>query len=131
MFSSNALAQTWTETGTGTFDWNTNGNWDSSPYPNAVDAVANISIDYANPQTINLNEAITVGSINFEDNGATTGSSVFELAAGTGGSLIFETSSGNALVSIAAPSTSRQPKITISSDILVNSDTTFDTSYQR
>ena len=128
ILSSTLQAQTWTETATGSFDWNTDGNWDSSPYPNAVDADANISIDFANPQTVNLNEAITVGTINFEDNGATTGSSTFTLAAGTAGSLVLETTSGNALVSITAPSTARQPSIEISSDILVNSDTTFDTS---
>ena len=121
-------AQTWVPSAAGTYDWNDDANWSSSPYPNAVDATANISIDSANPQTLELNEAITVGSLLFEDNGATTGSSSVEVASGTGGSLILQTSSGNAVVSITAPSSSRQPTVTISSDVVVNSNTTFDTT---
>lgn len=121
-------AQTWTETAAGTYNWNDNANWGGSPFPNAIDAVADFSIDAANEQTVDLNQAISVGTLNFEDNGATTGSSGITLATGTGGSLTFQTSSGNALVSLTAPSTSRQPLVTISADIAVSSDTTFDTS---
>ncbi|MDF3129107.1 autotransporter-associated beta strand repeat-containing protein [Kiritimatiellaeota bacterium B1221] len=123
-----AQAQTWTPTGTGTYDWDNNANWSASPFPNAVDAVADFSVDYANPQTVNLNQAITVGSLSFTDNGATTGASTFNLAAGTSGSLILQTSSGNASISVVAPSSSRRPTITISADIAVNSDTVIDTT---
>ncbi|MDQ8208668.1 autotransporter-associated beta strand repeat-containing protein [Coraliomargarita sp. SDUM461003] len=126
--TTNLQAQTWTETASGTYNWDDNVNWGSNPFPNAIDAVADVSIDQANPQTVDLNQAITVGTLNFEDNGATTGNSTFNIAAGTGGSLIFQTSSGNASVSLTAPSTARRPKVTISADMVVNSNTTFDTT---
>ncbi len=124
--TTNLQAQTWTETASGTYNWDDNVNWGSSPFPKAIDAVADVSIDQPNPQTVDLNQAITVGTLNFEDNGATTGNSKFNIAAGTGGSLIFQTSSGNALVSLSAPSTARRPKVTISADMVMNSNTTFE-----
>ncbi len=123
-----ARAQTWTPTATGTYDWDNNANWSASPFPNAVDASAAFSVDLANPQTVNLNQTITVGSMSFLDDGATKGSSTFNLAAGTSGSLILQTSSGNALVSMSAADSARKPNVTVSADITVNSNTTFDTS---
>ncbi|HSI08455.1 MAG: hypothetical protein ACAH89_02255, partial [Rariglobus sp.] len=54
-------AQTWVPTAAGTYDWNTNGSW-SAAFPNATDAAANINIDIAGDQTINLNQSVTVGA---------------------------------------------------------------------
>lgn len=64
--------------------WNSNANW-SSGYPNAAQAVALINSAIAANQTINLNQAITVGEMSI---GSSGGAGSFTLAA-NGGSLTF------------------------------------------
>ncbi len=98
---SQANAQTWTPTAAGTFAWNDNGNWSASPFPNAVDATANLNINLAGNQTINLNEAITLGTLNIGDN---TTSFFTTTVAPNSGSLIFDVTSGNATISKATAS---------------------------
>ena len=111
-------AQTWVPTAAGTYDWNTNGSW-SAAFPNATDAAANINIDIAGDQTINLNQSVTVGALTLNDSGA-SGDSLITIATGTaGGQLVFQTSSGNATLT-----QSNSAATAISSAVVFNSNTT-------
>lgn len=111
-------AETWSQTAAATYGWNDASNWGGVSFPNATDATANISGDFAGVQTINLNQAITVGSLTTQDTGAATDSAV-TIAAGTAGSLTFAVGSGGAsLVQNSDVVT------TISSGVTFNSDTT-------
>jgi fibronectin-binding autotransporter adhesin len=111
-------AQTWVPTASGTYDWNSNGNW-SAAFPNATDAAANINIDIAGDQTINLNQSVTVGALTLNDSGA-SGDSLITIATGTaGGQLVFQTSSGNATLT-----QSNSAATAISSAVVFNSNTT-------
>jgi len=110
-----SYAQTWVPTAAGTYDWNSNGNW-SAAFPNATDAVANISGDFTGAQVINLNQSITVGSLTTEDTGAPT-DSVVTIAA-NGGSLAFAVGSGSASLVQNSDVTT-----IISSGVSFNSDT--------
>ncbi|HSI08296.1 MAG TPA: autotransporter-associated beta strand repeat-containing protein, partial [Rariglobus sp.] len=102
----------------GTYDWNTNGSW-SAAFPNATDAAANINIDIAGDQTINLNQSVTVGALTLNDSGA-SGDSLITIATGTaGGQLVFQTSSGNATLT-----QSNSAATAISSAVVFNSNTT-------
>jgi autotransporter-associated beta strand protein len=85
---------TWTPTAAGAFNWNDPANWSGNPgaFPNAVDDVANITTALAGDETINLNQAITVGTLNL---GASSGTHTFTVA-GNGGSLTLQVSSGSA-----------------------------------
>ncbi len=115
--ASTVRAETWTQTASATYNWNDFANWGGGSFPNATDATANISGDFAGAQTINLNQAITVGSLTTEDTGAPTDSAV-TIAAG-GGSLAFAVSMGSAsLVQNSGVAT------IISSGVAFNSDTT-------
>ncbi|MEZ0216611.1 MAG: beta strand repeat-containing protein [Rariglobus sp.] len=111
-------AQTWVPTAAGTYDWNTNGNW-SAAFPNATGAAASISGDFAGAQTINLNQAITVGSLTTEDTGAPTDSAV--TIAANGGSLTFAVASGSAsLVQNSDVTTVISSGVTFSSDTVIS-----------
>lgn len=110
-------AQTWVPTAAGTYDWNSNGNW-SAAFPNATDAAANINIDIAGDQTINLNQMVTVGALTLNDAGA-SGDSLITITTGTaGGQLVFQTSSGNATLT-----QSNSAATAISSAVVFNSNT--------
>ncbi|MDF3129116.1 autotransporter-associated beta strand repeat-containing protein [Kiritimatiellaeota bacterium B1221] len=115
-------AQTWTPTAAGPYNWDDNANWSASPFPNAVDADADFSVDFAGDQTVSLSQIITVGRVTFEDTGASSDSAL-TVVSGTGGSLVLQTSSGSALLT-----TKSDPVVTISADMVVNSDTTVDTT---
>ena len=93
-----ATNYTWTPTGAGTYDWNdAPTNWGGG-FPNASGDSANLSIALAGSQTINLNQVITVGTINL---GSTNGTYGTTIAAGTGGSLIMDVASGSATITRA------------------------------
>jgi len=81
-----------------------------------MDDAANLNINIAGAQTISLNQAITIGTLNLGD----TGSSYYgvTLANGTGGSLIFDVGSGNAAIAKAASSNTAAD--TISATITLN-----------
>jgi len=116
--ASTVRAETWTPTALGTYGWNDATNWGGVSFPNATDATANITADFAGAQTINLNQAITVGSLTTDDSGASADSAV-TIAAGTSGSLAFAVSTGSAsLVQNSGATT------IISSGVAFNSDTT-------
>lgn len=117
--SAMAAAYTWTPTATGTFNWDeATSNW-TSGFPNAVGDTANIALDILGAQTINLNQAITVGSLTFNDTGA-SGDSAVTIAAGTSGSLTFQVASGNATVTNSSGTTN-----ILSGPMTIASATTF------
>jgi fibronectin-binding autotransporter adhesin len=81
-----AGAQTWTQPAGG--NWNNNANWDASPFPNAPGATANLNSDITGSATINLQQDITVGTLNLGD---VDGSHSVQIASGSGtNTLIFE-----------------------------------------
>jgi alpha-galactosidase len=66
--------------------WNVNANWtNSAAFPNSSNVLAVISGNIAGPQTINLNQPITISSL---DIGAANGAGSYTIAA-NGGSLTF------------------------------------------
>jgi autotransporter-associated beta strand protein len=67
--------------------WNVNSNW-SSGYPNTAQSVAVVNSAIAAAQTIDVNQAITVGELQI---GASSGGGSFILA-GNGGTLTFQNS---------------------------------------
>ena len=117
-----ATAYTWTPTAAATYNWDdATSNW-TSGFPNAIGDTANISADFAGPQTINLNQAITVGALTIDDTGS-TGDSAVTIATGTAGSLTLQVASGNASITKNSSSSN-----TISANIVFNSNTSIDTS---
>lgn len=70
---SGASAQSnWLNGTTGAQQWNTAANWSTNPtVPNGIGAVANLSLNLANTQTVNLATGVTLGSLTFGD--TTTG----------------------------------------------------------
>jgi fibronectin-binding autotransporter adhesin len=119
--SAQAAIYTWVQTGTGgPYDWNDAttplNNWGTAgTFPNAVDDVANVTAAITAPQQIDLDQAITVGTLT---TGASGGS--YTIAAGTGGALTFQSggtatltqNSGSSGDTISAP-------ITLASNISV------------
>lgn len=110
-------AQTWVPTAGGSYNWNSSSNW-SAAFPNAADAVASVNLDLTGDQIINLNQAITVGSLTLNDSGATADSAITVATGTVGGQLIFQTSSGSATLAQNNGGTT-----TISSAVAFNSNT--------
>ncbi|MHA3775178.1 autotransporter-associated beta strand repeat-containing protein [Verrucomicrobiota bacterium sgz303538] len=81
-----AATYTWAQTAAGTFDWDSAAsNW-TAGFPNAAGDVVNLTANLAGAQTINLNQAITLGSLTIGD--PTAGYFAYTIAP-NGGSLIF------------------------------------------
>jgi hypothetical protein len=117
--SADAATYTWTPTAVGTFNWNnasSQNNW-TSGFPNALADVANMNINITGNQTVNLNQAITVGSLTIGDN---NGTQTVTLAP-NGGSLAFDVSSGSANLIRSAVGTGAT---TISAPITLNDNLT-------
>ncbi|NQX01442.1 autotransporter-associated beta strand repeat-containing protein [bacterium] len=90
-----AATYSWTPLTAGPFNWDNasaQNNW-TSGFPNAVGDVATMNVNLSANQTVNLNQAITVGSLTFGDS---SGAQTATLATGTAGSLTFDATSGNA-----------------------------------
>jgi autotransporter-associated beta strand protein len=104
----------WTQTAEGTYSWTDVANW-TNGVPNTAGKLADLRLDLAGAQTIELNQVTTVGTIFLGD----TASANFPvtLAAGTGGSLIMDVASGSATI---ARTNSAGIKDTISADIALN-----------
>lgn len=111
-----AAAYTWTPTSAGTLDWNdVSSNW-TSGFPNAIADTATFSATLTGAQTINLNQAITVGTLNL---GGTSASNAYTIAAGTAGALTLQVSSGSATVNATTTGN------VISANLTLGSNTTF------
>lgn len=111
-----AAGFTWIPTAAGTFNWNdASGNW-TSGFPNAVSDTATFSGTLAGAQTINLNQAITVGSLSL---GGTSASNAYTIAAGSAGSLTLQVSSGSATVNATTTGN------VISANLTLGSNATF------
>ena len=114
-----ATAYTWTPTAAATYSWdNPTSNW-TSGFPNAIGDTANIGVDFAGAQTINLNQAIKVGSLTINDTGVSSDSAI-TIAPGTSGTLTMQVSSGSATLT----SSSLAAINIISAPIVFASDTT-------
>ena len=112
-------AETWSQTAANTYNWNDVANWGNVSFPNGVGGTANISADFAGAQTINLNQAITVGSLTINDTGATSDSAI-TIAPGTSGTLTMQVSSGNATITNSSTGVTN----IISAPVVFASDTT-------
>lgn len=67
--SSSSAQSQWTNTTSGLQQWYTITNWDTNPtVPNAIGAVASLSVDLGAAQTVNLASGVTLGSLTFGDN---------------------------------------------------------------
>ncbi|MFZ4764968.1 MAG: beta strand repeat-containing protein, partial [Roseimicrobium sp.] len=85
---------TWQLDTAGPNPWNSNGNWTTAGFANAIDDIANLNNDITVNQTVNLNQIITLGALNLGD---ASGTSAFTLAAGTGGHLVMDAASAAAI----------------------------------
>ena len=100
-----AVAQnaTWMNTTTGTQNWQLNANWTTGTAPSAIGATANVIADITALQTINLNGAVTLGTLTIGDPSASAAS--YTLASGSNsGRLTFDVASGNASLTQTASS---------------------------
>jgi autotransporter-associated beta strand protein len=116
-----AAPYTWTPTAAGTYNWDNSGpqnNWGSG-FPNVIDDVANLNINLAGAETVNLNQAITVGTINLGDNAS--GYNAMTIAP-NGGSLILDVGSGSATIGKATAG--NNVKDVISANIQLNDNLT-------
>jgi autotransporter-associated beta strand protein len=107
-------------TGTGQ-SWNTNENWSPATFPNAAGAVVNLNQDIAANFSVNLNQAISVGTLNFGDLVGTNGMTI---QTGTGtNTLTFDSGvvGGTATLNTLGSNTTTQ---TISAGIAVATGTT-------
>jgi autotransporter-associated beta strand protein len=86
---------TWLFTAANTYSWNDPNSWvPSEGFPNSAGAIANLNINIVGNQTINLQQPITVGTLNFGDE---DGSHTMTIAPGfPGNSLIFDSGNPNA-----------------------------------
>ena len=114
--TAHAATYTWTPLTAGPFNWDNasaQNNW-TSGFANAVGDVAIMNGNLSANQTVNLNQAITVGSLTFGDS---SGAQTATLATGTAGSLTFDVTSGNASLIRTATGTAAA---TISANITLN-----------
>lgn len=95
-----AMANSWQQTAAATYSWATGANWDSA-FPNAPGAVANFSsVSLAGAQTVNLNQPITIGTLNAGDPGGSPAPTL-TIGSGTGGNpLVFQGATAGAPTAI-------------------------------
>lgn len=120
--------ETWTQTAAGTYNWDDAANWGGISFPNSIGGTASISADFGGAQTINLNQAITLGTLTINDTGS-SGDSSLSVAPGAAGSLTLQVASGNAAItnSSTVGSTVSAP-LAINSPLSINSGATVGTS---
>ena len=90
--SQQASAQSFLPT-SGTVDWNNDANWSSAPFPNSAGAIVSLPAP-TDALTINLNQAITVGSLTIGK--ATSGAFITTIQGSPANTFTFD--SGNTLV---------------------------------
>jgi autotransporter-associated beta strand protein len=101
-----AQADTWQKTAGGTYSWMDGTAWNTA-FPNAVGALANFNIDMAGNQTVNLNQPITIGTLNAGDT-AGSPASTLTIGSGTGGNpLVFQGASAGAATAINLTATAQ------------------------
>jgi autotransporter-associated beta strand protein len=84
----------WAQSAAGTYSWDQPTNWVfGTTFPNAVNAIAHVNTNLAGAQTINLNQPITVGTLNLGDSAAPLFGITIQPG---GGSLDFDVAFGNA-----------------------------------
>jgi len=94
-----AATYVWTPTAAGTYNWDdATSNW-TSGFPILADDIANLNINIIGAQTVDLNQAITIGTLNIGD--TTTGFFATTLQNGTAGSLTFDVGAGSAVINKA------------------------------
>ena len=117
-----AATYSWTQTAAGPFNWDNasaQNNW-TSGFPNAVGDVAIMNVNLTANQTVNLNQAITVGSLTFGDS---INTQTATLATGTAGSLTFDATSGNASLirtAVGTAATTISAPITLKDNLAVS-----------
>jgi autotransporter-associated beta strand protein len=90
-----AANDTWNQLAAGTYPWNEPTNWVSgTQFPNNIDDVASLNVNLTGANVIELNAAITVGTLNLTD--TTTPFFATTINAGTAGSLNFDVTTGTA-----------------------------------
>lgn len=111
-----AASDTWTPTTGGVFSWNDSANWlSATQFPNGIDNAASLNIDISAGQAIDVNQAITLGTLNLGD---TNNTASFTLNAGTGpGFFIFDVTAGTALLDRTSVNTRND---TINADVVLN-----------
>ena len=112
-----AATYTWTPTTANTYAWNDASSKWTTGFPNAIGDVANLNINLAGAQTINLSTGITLGTLNLSD--STTGFFTTTLADGTGGSLAFD-QFGSANAQLNKTTATNNVNDTISATITLN-----------
>jgi hypothetical protein len=89
-----ATAYTWNATGTQS--WNSAANWSpNTGFPSSAGDVADVDINITSNETINLNTAISVGTLNLGDTDDTTS---YTIAAGTSGTLTMNNNGSGAAI---------------------------------
>ena len=121
-----ATTYTWTPTAAGTYNWDdASSNW-TSGFPNAVDDTATLAIDLAGAQTIDLNQAISIGTLNIGDTGSDYYATTIQN--GTAGSLTFDVATGSAVISKATAGNTAtdiiSATITLNDNINITNDAT-------
>ncbi len=116
-----AQAATWSNDSANA-SWIVGTNWTSpATFPSGQDAVANLTNNITTNRTINLNQAITLGTLTWGDTTAegspTPTSKSYTIATGTGtNTLTFDVASGNATISKASPA-GNVSNLTISANV--------------
>jgi len=109
---------TWNGTLSGTPSWNLGSNWTPATFPNAAGAVVNLNPDVTATLTVNLNQDITVGTLNFGD---ANGSHRIDIATGAGTNTLIFDSGGTANLNVLGTGTVAQ---TVTAGIAVATGTT-------
>lgn len=125
--SAQALTYNWTKLAAGTYNWDDAGaqdNWTEVGFPNAMDDIANLNKAFTGAQVINLNQTITVGTLNLGSSAGTGYKTT--IASGTAGSLVMDVFTGNVLIS--KTSTLNRQEDVITASILLNDNLTLNSN---
>ncbi len=117
------LTAWWTNTMTAVpQNWNVNANWtNSGVFPDSIGELAVINANIAAAQTINLNQTVTVGSL---DLGDPDGSAAYTIAA-NGGALVFSDASQSFITELASSKGDIiAAPVTIMTNLIIVNDTT-------
>jgi len=94
-----ATSYQWTPTGSGSYSWNSSGNWTSTPsggtFPGVAGDVANLNSNITSDESVALGQSLAIGVLNIGDSGATYRN--FGLS-GAGLTLTFDNGASNAHV---------------------------------